>query len=60
MLFHHLFKLVLANAAERANPIVGYVFESCARSDASVRVANSGVIHPLANYAIVLFHVIVE
>ena len=60
MLFHYLFKLVLADATERANPVVGYVLESCARSDASVRVADSGVIHPLANYAIVLLHVMVE
>ena len=56
-LFHHLFKLIFAYAAERANPIVGNVFKGSSGFNATFGVANGRVVHPLAHNAIILFHV---
>ena len=56
-LFHHLFKLVFAYAAEGANPIVGNVFKGSSGFNATFGVANGRVVHPLAHNAIIFFHV---
>jgi hypothetical protein len=49
-------ELVLANAAKRANPILGNIFECRAGGDATFGVADCRVINPIAYGATILFH----
>ena len=49
-------EIVLAYAADRADPIFGNVFESRARLDAGFRIAHFGVVHPLAYGTDILLH----
>lgn len=48
-------ELVLANAAKRANPILGNIFECRAGGDATFGVADCRVINPIAYGATILF-----
>ena len=49
-------EVVLANAADGANPVFGNVFKSCAGSDAAIGVSYFRVIHITTSVANVLFH----
>lgn len=56
-LFFRLGKLVLADAAEGANPIFGDVFPGGAGSDAIVGITCCGIVNVTADFTYVLVHV---
>ncbi len=49
-------ELVLAYATNRAYPIFGEIFKSCAGSNAAIGVAHCRIVFVSANVANVLFH----
>jgi hypothetical protein len=49
-------ELILAYAADGANPVFGQIFEFGARSDVVFRIAGSFIIDITANFANVFFH----
>ena len=50
------FKHFLADATNRADPVVRQIFECRARCDAVIRIADSGIIHIAARAAYILVH----
>ena len=45
-----------ADAADGANPVFGNLFELRSGGDASVGIADCGIVDPLADYTTILFH----
>ncbi len=53
------FKVFLANAAERANPIIGQIIESCSWRNAVFRIPKHGVVNITAYGANIFFHLLI-
>jgi hypothetical protein len=49
-------KIILACAADRADPVGGKILECCSRSDSTFDIAFRRIIHIAAEIAFVLFH----
>ncbi len=54
----NLGKLILTYSAERAYPIVGQIFESCAGLDTVFGVTYFRVINPIAYFAYIFIHTV--
>lgn len=52
----HGAELVFAYSAQRANPVVGNVFESCSWCYTAFRIAYFWVVHPATYITYILFH----
>mgnify|MGYP007082181981 FL=1 len=57
-LFLDLFEIALVDAANRACPVVGNLLERRSGGDASVGIADCGIVDPLADYTTILFHLL--
>ena len=51
-----LFEIALVDAANRACPVVGNLLERRSGGDASVGIADCGIVNPFADYTTILFH----
>ena len=54
------FKILFADEANGASPVIGQVLEGNASGDIVLRVTQCGVINPVANGASILLHGVVD
>lgn len=53
-----LFEIAFVDSADGACPVVGNLFERRSGGDASVGIADCGIVDPLADYTTILFHLL--